>query len=83
MIGETREKKQVKTNSIIIENGGNEQIVYYAPEIPQFFAAMTKEWHCVFDAFFFTRILKIDKQRFLYIDRSICTFKFLKFGRDK
>ena len=52
MIGETREKKPVKTNSIIIENGGNEQIVYYAPEIPQFFAAMTKEWHCVFDAFF-------------------------------
>ena len=45
MIGETREeKKTVKTNSKIIKSGGNEQIAYYAPEIPQFFlAAMTKE----------------------------------------
>ena len=54
MIGETREeKKTVKTNSKIIKSGGNEQIAYYAPEIPQFFlAAMTKEWHCVLGAFF-------------------------------
>ena len=31
-------KKTVKTNLIIIKNGGNEQIACYAPEIPQFFS---------------------------------------------
>ena len=31
-------KKTVKTISIIIKNGGNEQIAYYAPEISQFFS---------------------------------------------
>ena len=35
-----------------------------------FLAATTKEWHYDFDAFFSTRILKIDEQRFLYIDPS-------------
>ena len=30
-------KKPVKTNLIIIKNGGNEHIACYAPEIPQFF----------------------------------------------
>ena len=30
--------KTVKINSIIIKSGGNEQIIYYAPEIPQFFS---------------------------------------------
>ena len=33
-----------------------------------FLGAMTMEWHFIFDAFFFTHILKIDEQRFLYID---------------
>ena len=31
-------KKTVKTNSIIIKNGGNEHIVSYAPETSQFFS---------------------------------------------
>ena len=35
---ETREKNPVKKNLIIIKNSGNEQIAYYAPEIPQVFS---------------------------------------------
>ena len=45
-------KKPVKTNLIIIKNGGNEHIACYAPEILSFLAVMTKEWHCIFDTFF-------------------------------
>ena len=30
VIDETREKKPVKTNSIIVKNGGNEQMAQYA-----------------------------------------------------
>ena len=62
--GETKGKKN-KTNSIIVKN---EQIAYYAPEGPKFFSCydygMTLHLRCIF----FTHILKIDEQRFLYID---------------
>ena len=39
------------------------QIAYDAPEIPKSFSCyMIKEWHCVFNPFFFfTHILKIDE----------------------
>ena len=38
VIGETLEEKSVKTNLIIVKNGGKEQMAYYdAPEISKFY----------------------------------------------
>ena len=37
LIGETREKKSVKTNLIVVKNGGKEQMAYYASEFSKFY----------------------------------------------
>ena len=68
MIGETKGKKPVKTNSIIVKN---EQIAYYAPEISKFFSCYDYGMTLRLRRIFFTRILKTDKQRFLYIDPCV------------
>ena len=69
MIGETREKRPVEINLIIIKNGGNEQIAYYAPKIHQFFSCYDDGMTLHLQHIFFTLILlKTDEQRFLYID---------------
>ena len=71
MIGKTREEKSVKTNSIIIKIGRNEQMSHYAHE-------MSKYCRCydygmtVTSTHFFTCILKINEPRFLYIDPWVC-----------
>ena len=68
MIGETREKRPVEINLIIIKNGGNEQMAYYAPKIHQFFSCYDYGMTLHLRHIFFTLILKTDEQRFLYID---------------
>ena len=49
-------KPEKKASEDYNKNGRNEQIACYAPEITQFLAAMTKEWHYIFDAFFYMHI---------------------------
>ena len=58
----------MKTNSIIVKN---EQIAYYAPEISKFFSCFDYGMTLRLRRIFFTRILKIDEQRFLYIDPCV------------
>ena len=62
------EKKPVKTNLIIVKN---EQTAYYAPEISKFFSCYEYGITLRPRRIFFTRILKIDEQRFLYIDPCV------------
>ena len=54
----------MKTNSIIVKN---EQIAYYVPEIYKFFSCYDYKMTLRLGHIFFTPVLKIDKQRFLYI----------------
>ena len=68
VIGETREAKSVKTNLIIVKNGGKEQMAYYAPEISKFYRCYDYGMTPRLCLFFFTHILKINEPRFLYID---------------
>ena len=67
-----RKKPSVKTNSIIVKNGGNEQMAYYAPEISKLFRSYDYGITLHLWLIFFTCILKVDEQRFLYIDPWAC-----------
>ena len=49
----------------------NEQIAYYAPEISKFFSCYDCGMTLRLWRIFFTRILKIDEQSFLYIDPCV------------
>ena len=68
MIGETREKKPMTANSIIIKNGGNEQIACYVPEFCQCFSCYDLGMTLRLRRIFFSQMSKIDEQRFLNID---------------
>ena len=63
------------------KNRGNEQNAHYAPEDSRFFRFYDYGIALVLRRSFFTRILKVDEQRFLYIDPFI-RVKFLELVRD-
>ena len=64
-----KQKKKVRTNLILIRNTEiNKVLIMVCPLKPQGFSgAMTEEKHCFFDTVF-SQILKIDQQRFIYVD---------------
>ena len=68
MISETREEKSVKTNSIVVKNGGKEQMAYYASEFSNFYRCYDYGMIPHLQLVFFTHILKINEPIFFYID---------------